>query len=269
MKKLLYILLFVPLFGIGQDFIIDEGYSNKKYAEFDGVNEGIQAGSATSSYGSSATFALWFRATDELGSNYRSLISEYIYSVAGMRAFIEKDYNRLRVQICSSSNASIYSPTQSNMRDGNWHFAAWTITAAGCIFYYDGVQFARTTAYAYLDVTARFQVGFGVGYFQGGLDEVSSFSGELTKEQLDYLYLGKEGTGDGTPSTGGDAREISSLRNFFNFENITAFPVIPNESIGLDATANYMVEETDIIDNGSTTPILFLTTADGDVLITE
>lgn len=266
MKKLIIILLLVPIFLMGQDFLTVPIYANSKYIEVDGVNEYIKTAAYSTEYGTSVSYSFWFNSHSEVTS-YNGLVGEYVYANSGMRCFLYNNVapKRIYTQWFTTTGTTSRYLFEDSLDDGNWHFVVVYCSPDSTGGYYDGVLSPTYAGHSWVETSnCILMIGQTQWYLNGDIDEVAIFSGVLTKEEMDYLY------NRGTPQTCGDAREIDGLKNYFTMQDTVGTTVpnkAPNGGIAGDAImVNMEAEDIKTYDN-IILDYNFLTDSDGNFII--
>lgn len=168
------------------------------YASFDfgGTNEYVTMGNVLAFERTNTfSFSFWFKGTTPVAGVISKMQSGSPYQ--GYEIIVGSG-GYLQVELVNTwaSNDIVQRYSGVNLLDGLWHHVVITYsgssTAAGILAYVDGVaatpSVIRDSLTATIVNTENFQIGGGVYYTTGKIDEVSVYDVELTSGQAADLY---------------------------------------------------------------------------------
>ncbi len=249
---------------MGQDFLIKEGYSNSKYAEF--TSDWVIYGSDILNYDNTDNFSIsaWVYPTSL--PTITMVVSNSLGGLAylGYALYISSGAPLFRYYQNGTSTGSKLQ-YQSTLSINTWYHIVATFESGTVKLYVNGV--VNTTSQSGSGFTgstdlsgSEFKIGSiyptNTYSFSGDLDEVSFYNRVLTQTQVNSLYSA------GNPESTIDPNTINDLEFGVNFEDGT-FTDIVNGEIGVPTgitTSNILSYINPIVTYN------FLTTADGDFL---
>jgi len=228
MKNILYILLFLPLAGFGQD-----NYS----LSFDGEDDYVKIFDNPIFSLYNITIAAWVRGTDKsesqvIFSNYATTPSAEWYHM-----FIEEITGKVIFQIDNGEGAPPLITSITDVCDGEWHFIVGVrdVVSGQILVFVDGLEEASMLNSDGIDVLNPHEILIGKQYnfqrnFNGNIDDIQVWNIALSHSEI-QSYMNCDPTGD--------EEGLVGYWNFNEGSGDTVYDISGNENHGIIYGATY------------------------------
>jgi len=245
MKKLLYILLFIPFIGFSQNYLTDgsgnyltdgsgnylfqpsDVWNNEHYCNIDATNEYIDFGIPPLNVGTNDySVSFWVYMPSSYAGTHVFMLSQY--QTASERWYFRmKSPNILHVYFIYGGVTQYSAASTATFNLDAWnHVAVTSVRGGASIFYLNNTKKTGGTS-GTADIA--FTSSVHTGYYSAlpskllKLDEIAIWNGTvITDADVALLYA------SGNPENAIQASTITGLTYYYDFENITSFPNMPN-----------------------------------------